>query len=166
MFINGDIVKIRPEWCDRKEGTRERYIVTNVNEITKRCYIRSITSKLPFPGEELVGFDMIELVAAERMIFAVRFNRKDGQAPEEYEYHNRDNAEQHFELFRDDNSGLYSNIELTETRIGLPEILLDRLCFCGELVREPGGLDVKIALAEAVREDGCFGHCEHEAEER
>lgn len=129
MFELGDIVKIKPEWRDAGDDGHGRYVVTNVNEATQRCYIKSVTSKFPFPGEELVGFDMIELVASDRVVFTVQFHRCDSKPVEEYEYHSKDDAEQHFNLFQDDNSGLYTHINLTETRIGLPEVVLQTIRF-------------------------------------
>lgn len=129
MFQNGDIVKIKPEWCDRPSEACARYIVTNVNEPTQRCYIRSVTSSLPFPGEELVGFNMIERITADRAIYTVIFHRKDGKPQEEYEYPKLEDAKKHFDLFRKDDSGLYTHIDLTETVIGLPEEVLLTLHF-------------------------------------
>lgn len=44
--------------------------------------------------------------------YLVRFVRKDGQPDEVYNYAHRSEAEYHFELFKDDDSGLYDRIEL------------------------------------------------------
>ena len=42
--------------------------------------------------------------------YIVQFQRKDGQPDEEYIYPNKDDAERHFRLFRNDDSGLYRKI--------------------------------------------------------
>ena len=44
--------------------------------------------------------------------YIVLFQRKDGQPDEEYVYRDRDDAEHHFRLFRNDDSGLYKKIAL------------------------------------------------------
>lgn len=44
--------------------------------------------------------------------YLVRFVRKDGQPDEIYDYAHRSDAEYHFGLFRNDDSGLYDRIEL------------------------------------------------------
>lgn len=44
--------------------------------------------------------------------YIVQFIRKDKQPIEEYIYPDREDAERHFNLFRNDDSGLYSKIEL------------------------------------------------------
>ena len=48
------------------------------------------------------------------MIYVVRFVRKDGKATEEYYYPKIEQAEEHYSLFLDDDSGLYTKIELTD----------------------------------------------------
>ena len=48
-------------------------------------------------------------------MYLVRFERKDRQPDEEYLYHTLCDALAHFMLFRDDDSGLYSQISVTET---------------------------------------------------
>ena len=129
MFKAGDIVKIKPEWLDRPSDAHARYIVTNVNDVTQRCYIRCVTTNLPFPGEELVSFEMIERITADRVVYAVIFHRKDGKPREEYEYRKLADAKEPFDLFRKDDSGLYSHIDLTEAIIGLPEVVLLNIQF-------------------------------------
>ena len=42
-----DIVKIRPEWYDSPKDAKYIYVVTNVNEGTKRCYITCLNSGKP-----------------------------------------------------------------------------------------------------------------------
>lgn len=66
MYKLGDIVKIKKEWLDTPSGRNNRYIVTNVNTVTKRCYIKCVTSDLALVPEELVGFDMIEKIIIDR----------------------------------------------------------------------------------------------------
>ena len=72
MYKLGDIVKIRKEWLNTPSERNNRYIVTNVNTVTKRCYIKCVTSNLPLVPEELVGFNMIEKITIERV--AEKFN--------------------------------------------------------------------------------------------
>lgn len=136
MFEVGDIVKIRPEWRNPKEDPHDRYIVTEVNDHTKRVHIKELNPHLFLPCVEVVGYEMIETVAAERYVFTVCFVRKDGKPVEEYEYHSLDDAEKHFDLFLRDDSDLYSRIDLTETRIGLPEVTLKTMRFDAKQVDE------------------------------
>ncbi len=62
-------------------------------------------------------------------IFTVRFHRRDGKPLEEYLYRRKEDAEQHFYLFQDDDSGLYTHIDLTEAKDGLPEVVLQTIRF-------------------------------------
>ena len=66
MYKLGDIVKIKKEWLDTPVGRSNRYIVTDVNNTTKRCYIKCVTSNLPLVPEELVSFEMIEKITIDR----------------------------------------------------------------------------------------------------
>ena len=50
----------------------------------------------------------------KEMIYVVRFIRKDGKPDENYYYQSLKDAEYHFHLFNDDNSGLYRTILLLE----------------------------------------------------
>lgn len=59
----------------------------------------------------------------DNTLFTVRFHRKDNKPVEEYVYFNLNDAEYHFNLFHDDDSGLYTHIDLTETRDGFEKIL-------------------------------------------
>lgn len=45
MLKDGDIVKIKPEWCDSEKEKQNLYIVKNVNEITHNCIISLIDIK-------------------------------------------------------------------------------------------------------------------------
>ena len=47
-------------------------------------------------------------------MFITRFNRLDGGV-EDYYYYTKEEAKNHLELFRDDDSGLYKNIEVMST---------------------------------------------------
>jgi glutaredoxin 2 len=64
-------------------------------------------------------------------MYLVRFVRQDTQPEEEYFYHKRSAAMEHFHLFRNDDSGLYNRIEVLELmeRHSDPEQLIDRLQF-------------------------------------
>ena len=44
--------------------------------------------------------------------YFVRFVRRDGKPDEEYFYRAADDAQQHFDMFADDDSGLYEKIEV------------------------------------------------------
>ena len=61
--------------------------------------------------------------------FAVRFHRKDGKAHEEYCYSRKEDAVYHFNLFHDDDFGLYTHIDLIEINPGSPEVVLDIVRF-------------------------------------
>lgn len=52
-------------------------------------------------------------------MYLVRFIRKDRQPNEEYYYNALKDAEYHFSLFADDDSGLYKRIELIDNEKGL-----------------------------------------------
>ena len=44
--------------------------------------------------------------------YFVRFVRRDGKPDEEYFYRAADDAQRHFDMFADDDSGLYEKIEV------------------------------------------------------
>ena len=46
--------------------------------------------------------------------YVTRFHRRDGKPREDYYYHTKEEALNHLNLFRDDDSGLYSLIELID----------------------------------------------------
>ncbi len=46
--------------------------------------------------------------------YAVRFARRDGKPNEEYLYRTLEEAWQHFDLFNEDDSGLYDSIEVID----------------------------------------------------
>ena len=56
----GDIVRIKPEWLDKGESADTLYIVADVNDATKRCYIEPLESPLALKPQNLVSFDMIQ----------------------------------------------------------------------------------------------------------
>lgn len=60
------------------------------------------------------------------VLFTVKFIRCDKKPNEEYYYHDREDAEYHFSLFKNDDSGLYQEIILTQTS-GEREVALDRI---------------------------------------
>ena len=45
-------------------------------------------------------------------MYIVRFVRKDGKPDEEYYYHRLEDAQKHVDLFKDDDSGLYTKMEI------------------------------------------------------
>lgn len=59
MFKRGDVVRIKSEWRNPNE-TDQFYVVVDVNDSTKRCYISLLNCDLPLVPQELVSFDMIE----------------------------------------------------------------------------------------------------------
>ncbi len=61
-FRNGDIVKIKPEWCDSPKEVEHIHVVTNVNCATKRCNITWVNTDLPLKPSSIVGFEMIEKI--------------------------------------------------------------------------------------------------------
>ena len=63
MFRNGDIVRIKESYRNANENDL-LYRIVNVNEATGRCYIELAENKLPLSPQELVSFDMIQLVRA------------------------------------------------------------------------------------------------------
>ena len=60
--------------------------------------------------------------------YIVQFVRRDWQPNEEYIYYTREEAEQHFRLFRNDDSGLYKEICLLSW-IGDDTTLLQKIEF-------------------------------------
>lgn len=62
------------------------------------------------------------------VVFTVRFIRNDSTQNEEYNYHAKKDAEYHFSLFKDDDSGLYQEIVLLRSA-GDNESILDRIQF-------------------------------------
>ena len=60
-------------------------------------------------------------------MYIVRFVRVDSNPDEEYQYHNESAAMYHFSLFEDDDSGLYSLIDVVNI-LGSQEVEI--LSFC------------------------------------
>lgn len=49
-----------------------------------------------------------------RSLFVVRFIRNDGKPDEEYVYNTYEEAQKHYDLFQNDDSGLYERIEIVD----------------------------------------------------
>lgn len=65
-------------------------------------------------------------------LFVVRFYHRDETdftPVEEYWYSKKNDAEYHFELFRDDDSELYTHIDLALSESGKPDVVLQRISF-------------------------------------
>lgn len=60
-------------------------------------------------------------------MYLVHFLRKDGKPIEEYCYYALEEAQEHFEMFREDDSGLYERILIFEE--GREEIMIDSISF-------------------------------------
>lgn len=76
MFKDGDVVKIKPEWCDDEKEQYLFWLVKNANDITKRCDICLIDA--PRLGHPLgfintVGFEMIEKVKMPKKEWTVTY---------------------------------------------------------------------------------------------
>ena len=87
-----------------------------------------------------------------RYCYTVRFHHADGSPSETYQYYALQDACQHFELYADDESGIYSSIELIEHDL-LEKT--NRLLSISFFVEED----------EDVEEDDpdvpCYGDCNH-----
>ena len=59
-------------------------------------------------------------------MYIVRFVRVDSNPDEEYQYHNESAAMYHFSLFEDDDSGLYSLIEVVNI-LGSQEVQIEKM---------------------------------------
>ena len=57
-------------------------------------------------------------------MYCVIFHRADGKPNEEYWYGSIDGAKQHLSLFRDDDSGLYSRIDLVDDEYAVKESIV------------------------------------------
>ena len=56
-------------------------------------------------------------------MYITRFVRADHKPPEEYYYHTQPEAQAHLDLFRDDDSNLYSRIEVLAPDLSLLDLL-------------------------------------------
>ena len=56
----GEVVFIRDEWLNDGESRDTRYVIVNVNEVSRRCYIECIDSNMILKPQSLVAFSMIE----------------------------------------------------------------------------------------------------------
>jgi len=61
MFKVGDYVRLNEEFC-REEERKLIYMITDVNNATKRCYIAALNTNLSILPQELVSFEMIRKV--------------------------------------------------------------------------------------------------------
>ena len=64
IFKENDIVKLKDKYCSKGEDEIV-YIVRNVNYNTNRAYIEAINTRLSIPPQELVSFEMIEIIKGE-----------------------------------------------------------------------------------------------------
>lgn len=65
--------------------------------------------------------------------YVVRFVRRDGKPTEEYVYRTAEDARQHFNLFNEDDSGLYRSIELIDQRQPDEAIAFHRFVWIGDV---------------------------------
>jgi len=61
MIKNGDVVRLKPEFCTETERNYI-YAVVNINEKTGRCDISCLNSGLALPPTETVMIEMVDLV--------------------------------------------------------------------------------------------------------
>ena len=95
-------------------------------------------------GEKIKG----ELIP--RYSYTVRFHHMDGSPSDSYQYHDIQDACHHFELYDDDDSGIYSSIELIEHDL---------------LEKKNRLLSISFFMDEGADEDDpdapCYGDCNH-----
>ena len=65
--------------------------------------------------------------------YIVRFVRRDGKPNEEYLYRTVEEARQHFDLFNEDDSGLYDSIEVIDQRQPDEVIVFHRFVWIGDV---------------------------------
>ena len=99
-------------------------------------------------GETLKG----ELIP--RYSYTVRFHHVDGSPSESYQYHELQGACHHFELYDNDDSGIYSSIELIEHDLLENKNSLLSISF---FVDEEEGDDTD----EDNPDTPCYGDCNH-----
>lgn len=111
-------------------------------------------------------------------LWIVRFVRKDGKPDEEYYYHSLAEAEYHRNLFLNDDSGLYKNIEIVRKnskevtmemgfiKCGdyyIPDIKLSKPNIClgkwGRMRREYLRLAHPITFTDMVLSETLYSHC-------
>lgn len=61
MIKNGDVVRLKPDYCTEKERNYI-YAVVNTNEKTGRCDISCLNSGLALPPTETVMLEMVDPV--------------------------------------------------------------------------------------------------------
>ena len=65
--------------------------------------------------------------------YFVRFVRRDGKPDEEYLYRTFEEARQHFDLFNEDDSGLYDSIEVIDQRYPDAAVAVHRFVWVGDV---------------------------------
>ena len=65
--------------------------------------------------------------------YIVRFVRRDGKPNEEYLYRTVEEARQHFDLFNEDDSGLYDSIEVIDQMQPDEVIVFHRFVWIGDV---------------------------------
>lgn len=63
--------------------------------------------------------------------YVVRFTRRDGKPNEEYLYRTVEEARRHFDLFNEDDSGLYDSIEVINQRYTDEAVVFHRFDWIG-----------------------------------
>ena len=97
-------------------------------------------------GEKIKG----ELIP--RYSYTVRFHHVDGSPSDSYQYHDIQDACHHFELYDDDDSGIYSSIELIEHDLLEKKNRLLSISFF---------VDEEIEVDEDDPDAPCYGDCNH-----
>lgn len=97
-------------------------------------------------GEKIKG----ELIP--RYSYTVRFHHVDGSPSDSYQYHDIQDACHHFELYDDDDSGIYSSIELIEHDLLEKKNRLLSISFF---------VDEEIEIDEDDPDAPCYGDCNH-----
>ena len=95
-------------------------------------------------GEKIKG----ELIP--RYSYTVRFHHVDGSPSDSYQYHDIQDACHHFELYDDDDSGIYSSIELIEHDLLEKKNRLLSISFFVDEGADEGDPDAP-----------CYGDCNH-----
>ena len=65
--------------------------------------------------------------------YVVRFARRDGKPNEEYLYHTVEEAQRHFDLLNEDDSGLYDSIKVIDQRHPDVAVVFHRFDWIGDV---------------------------------